>query len=58
MQFERQFFRPKVDRKMNECGMRASDDDRTYVDDVGVDYSAVARVVDVDRRVVMQLLNG
>jgi predicted regulator of amino acid metabolism with ACT domain len=53
-QFERQVVRPDVVRKMIECGMRVSEDDKIYVDDVEVDYSAVARAVDVDRRVVKQ----
>jgi len=51
-QFERQVARPEVVRKMIECGMRVSDDEKIYVGDVEVDYSAVARAVDVDRRVV------
>lgn len=51
-QFERQVVRPEIVRKMIECGMRVSDDEKIYVDDVEVDYSAVARAVDVDRRVV------
>ena len=49
-----QVARPDVVRKMIECGMRISDDDKIYVDNVEVDYSAVARAVDVDRRVVKQ----
>lgn len=53
-QFERQVVRPEIVRKMIECGMRVSDDEKIYVDDVEVDYSAVARAVDVDRRVVKQ----
>ncbi len=53
-QFERQVVRPDIVRKMIECGMRVSDDERIFVDDVEVDYSAVARAVDVDRRVVKQ----
>ena len=53
-QFERQVVRPDVVRKMIECGMRVSEDEKIYVDDVEVDYSAVARAVDVDRRVVKQ----
>ncbi len=53
-QFERQVVRPDIVRKMIECGMRVSDDEKIYVDDVEVDYSAVARAVDVDRRVVKQ----
>jgi uncharacterized protein len=53
-QFERQVVRPEIVRKMIECGMRVSDDEKIYVDDVEVDYTAVARAVDVDRRVVKQ----
>ncbi len=51
-QFERQVVRPEIVRKMIECGMRVSDDEKIYVDDVEVDYTAVARALDVDRRVV------
>jgi len=53
-QFPRQFVRPDVVRKMIECGMRVSEDYKLYVDDVEQDYSAVARAVGVDRRVVKQ----
>jgi hypothetical protein len=53
-QFRRQIVRPDVVRKMIECGMRVSEDDKLYVGDVEQDYSAVARAVDVDRRVVKQ----
>jgi len=53
-QFERQVVRPEIVRKMIQCGMRVSEDEKIYVDDVEVDYSAVARALDVDRRVVMQ----
>jgi predicted regulator of amino acid metabolism with ACT domain len=53
-QFRRQAVRPDIVRKMIECGMRVSEDAKIYVDDVEVDYSAVARAVDVDRRVVKQ----
>jgi predicted regulator of amino acid metabolism with ACT domain len=53
-QFSRQIVRPDIVRKMIECGIRVSDDDKIFVDDVEVDYSAVARAVDVDRRVVKQ----
>jgi uncharacterized protein len=53
-QFDRQVARPEVVRKMIECGMRVSDDERIFVDDVEVGYSAVARAVKVDRRVVKQ----
>ena len=51
-QFERQVVRPEIVRKMIECGMRVSDDEKIFVDDVEVDYMAVARAVGVDRRVV------
>lgn len=53
-QFERQVVRPEIVRKIIECGMRISEDEKIYVDDVEVDYSAVARAVGVDRRVVKQ----
>jgi uncharacterized protein len=53
-QFERQVVRPNVVRKMIECGMRVSEDEKIYVGDVEVGYLAVARAVDVDRRVVKQ----
>ncbi len=53
-QFERQVVRPDVVRKMIECGMRVSDDEKIYVGDVEVGYLAVARAADVDRRVVKQ----
>ena len=56
-QFERQVVRPDIVRKMIECGMHVSDDEKIYVDDVEVDYSAVARAVDVDRRVVKQTVH-
>ena len=51
-QFERQVVRPEIVRKMIECGMRVSDDEKIYVDDVEVDYTAIARALEVDRRVV------
>ena len=53
-QFARQVVRPNVVRKMIECGMRVSEDEKIYVGDVEVDYQAVARAVNVDRRVVKQ----
>ena len=53
-QFERQVVRPEIVRKMIDCGMRVSEDEKIYVDNVEVDYSAVARALDVDRRVVKQ----
>jgi hypothetical protein len=39
---------------MIECGMRVSEDEKLYVGNVEQDYSAVARAVGVDRRVVRQ----
>jgi uncharacterized protein len=53
-QFQRQVVRPEIVRKMIECGMRISEDEKIYVDDVEVDYTAVAKALDVDRRVVKQ----
>ncbi len=53
-QFSRQIVRTDIVKKMIECGMRVSDDLEIYVDDVEVDYSALARAVGVDRRVVKQ----
>ena len=53
-QFSRQIVRPDIVRKMIECGMRVSDDDKIFIDSVEIDYSAVARAVGVDRRVVKQ----
>lgn len=43
-------------KKMIDSGMRVSEDLRLYVGDVEVDYSAVARAVGVDRRVVKQTI--
>ena len=53
-QFDRQFVRSDIVKKMIECGMRVSPDLKIYVDDVEVDYSAIANAVNVDRRVVKQ----
>ncbi len=63
-QFQRQVVRPDIVRKMIECGMRVVEvprkkdsrmkDLKIFVGNVEVDYSAVARAVDVDRRVVKQ----
>jgi predicted regulator of amino acid metabolism with ACT domain len=54
-EFSRQIVRTDVVRKMIECGMRVSSDDlKIYVDDVEVDYAALGRALDVDRRVVKQ----
>lgn len=51
-QFDRQVVRPEIVRKMIECGMRVSEDEKIYVDNVEVDYTAVANALEVDRRVV------
>ena len=53
-QFPQHAVRPEVVKKMIECGMRVSDDAKLFVDDVEQDYTAVARAVGVDRRVVRQ----
>lgn len=53
-QFQRQAVRPEIVRKFIECGMRVGDNDKIYVGNVEVDYTAVARALDVDRRVVKQ----
>ena len=53
-EFSRQVVRPEIVRKMIQCGIRVSDDMKLYVDDVQVDYTAVANALDVDRRVVKQ----
>lgn len=51
-QFSRQFVRSDVVRKMIECGMRVDRQAKIYVGDVEVDYTAIAKAVGVDRRVV------
>src|SRR3989441_11429980 len=53
-QFSRQIVRADIVKKMIECGIRVADDLRLYIGDVEVDYTAVARAVNVDRRVVKQ----
>ncbi len=53
-QFQRQKVRPEIVRKFIECGMRVGTDDKIFVGDVEVDYTAIARAIDVDRRVVKQ----
>ncbi len=53
-QFERQVVRPDIVRKMIECGMKVSEDEKIYVGNVEVGFTAVARAVNVDRRVVKQ----
>jgi uncharacterized protein len=44
--------RPDIVKKMIECGLRVSAEGVIYVGDVEVDYTAVAKAVGVDRRVV------
>jgi uncharacterized protein len=46
--------RPDIVRKMIECGMRVSGDEKMLVGDVEVDYTAVAKAVGADRRVVKE----
>lgn len=46
--------RPDIVRKMIECGMRVSEDEKMFVGDVEVDYTAVAKAVGADRRVVKE----
>lgn len=55
-QFPRQWVKREIVRKMVECRMWVSDDDRLYVADVEVSYCAMARALNVDRRVVKQTL--
>jgi uncharacterized protein len=56
-EFQRQAARPEVVRKMIECGMRVSPDEKVYVGDVKVDFSSIARATGVDRRVVKQTVH-
>ena len=53
-QFSNQKVRLEVARKMLEYGIRVSDDCRLFVGGMEVDYSALARDVGADRRVVKQ----
>ncbi len=53
-QFEGQKVRLGVARKMLEYGVRVSDDSRLFVGGLEVDYSALARDLGADRRVVKQ----
>ena len=53
-QFQRQVVRPEIVREFIKSGMRVGKDDKIYVGDVEVDYTAIARALDVDRRVVKQ----
>ncbi len=55
--FDRQVVRADIVKKMIECGIRVADNDKLYVADVEVDYSALARAVGVDRRVVRQTVD-
>jgi predicted regulator of amino acid metabolism with ACT domain len=53
-QFSRQVVRADIVKKMIESGIRVGTDDKLYVGDIEVDYTAVAKAVGVDRRVVKQ----
>jgi predicted regulator of amino acid metabolism with ACT domain len=53
-QFQRQVVRPEIVRKFIECGMRVGKNDKIYVGDVEVGYTAISRALGVDRRVVKQ----
>jgi uncharacterized protein len=53
-QFSRQKVRADIVKKMFECGIRVDEHLKLYVGDVEIDYAALARAVDVDRRVVQQ----
>ncbi|MDG6913955.1 MAG: hypothetical protein JRN34_03745 [Nitrososphaerota archaeon] len=53
-QFERQVVRPDIVKEMIRCGMRVSEDEKIYVGKVEIGFTAVARAVKVDRRVVKQ----
>lgn len=53
-QFSSQKVRLAVARKMLEYGIRVSEDSRLFVGGMEVDYSALARDVGADRRVVKQ----
>ena len=55
--FARQVARANIVKKMIECGIRVGEGDRLFVGDVEVDYTAMARAVNVDRRVVKQTVN-
>lgn len=56
-QFPRQKVRLEIVRKMIELGIRTGEDDRLYVRDVEIGFSALARAVGVDRRVVKQTVS-
>jgi len=55
-QFSRQKVRLEIARKMIELGIRTGGDGRLYVRDVEIPFSALARAVGVDRRVVKQTI--
>ena len=54
VRFERQVVRADIVKKMIECGMRVAEGDKLFVGEIEVDYTAVAKAVGVDRRVVKQ----
>lgn len=50
--YPRHVVKREIVKKMLEGGMKVSDDNRIYVVDVEVGYTAMARALHVDRRVV------
>jgi uncharacterized protein len=50
----RRTVRPEVVRMMIQCGMRVTPEEKICVGDVEVDYTAVAKALGIDRRVVKQ----
>ena len=55
--FERQVVRADIVKKMIQSGIRVAEGDKLYVGDVEIDYTAVAKAVGVDRRVVKQTVH-
>lgn len=56
-QFERQVVRADIVKKMIECGIRVDERSKLLVGDVEIDYTALAKAVSVDRRVVRQTVD-
>lgn len=55
--FSKQHERISIVKKMVECGVRVGVEGRLYVGDVALSDTAIASSVDVDRRVVRQVVN-
>jgi len=55
--FERQVVRADIVKKMIQSGIRVAEGDKLYVGDIEIDYTAVAKAVGVDRRVVKQTVH-